>query len=134
MRWVPDAGRYLMLTASGPEDPIGPAVVLRTRAQPWGPWSPRLRLLDWVATGMSPDPHTRFIKASRDGRPGGRPDLPARRPSGTGAAYAPYLFDAEADGDDLVLRYTLSTWNPYQVVLMQHRLPLSTLPARPREL
>ena len=43
----------------------------------------------------------------------------------TGAAYAPYLFDAVADGDDLVLRYTLSTWNPYQVVLMRHRLPIS---------
>ena len=40
----------------------------------------------------------------------------------TGAAYAPYLFDARIEGGQLVLRYTLSTWNPYQVVLMQHRL------------
>ena len=45
----------------------------------------------------------------------------------TGAAYAPYLFDARAAGDTLVLRYTLSTWNPYQVVLMEHRLPIAAL-------
>lgn len=121
VRWVPAAGRYLMLHASAPEDPIGNAVVLRSAAQPWGPWSRRVRLLDWVTTGMSVDPHTRFIKASRDDEAVGDRIFRAQA-SGGGAAYAPYLFDARADGDDLVLRYTLSTWNPYQVVLMQHRL------------
>jgi hypothetical protein len=39
-----------------------------------------------------------------------------------GAAYAPYLFDAARAQDEIVLRYTLSTWNPYQIMLMQHRL------------
>jgi hypothetical protein len=123
VRWVEAAGRYVMLYASAPEDPIGPAVVLRTAPQPWGPWSRRVRLLDWVATGMSIDPHTRFIKASRDDEAVGDRIFRAQA-SGTGAAYAPYLFDAVAEGDDLVIRYTLSTWNPYQVVLMRHRLPL----------
>lgn len=122
VRWVPDAGAYLMLAGSGPEDPIGPAITLRIAANPWGPWSPRLRLLDWVATGMShADPFTRFIKAAGEGDPVGDRIFPGQA-DGTGAAYAPYLFDARRDGDDLVLRYTLSTWNPYQVVLMQHRL------------
>ncbi len=122
VRWVPEAGAYLMLTGSGPEDPIGPAITLRIAANPWGPWSPRLRLLDWVATGMShADPFTRFIKAAGEGDPVGDRIFPGQS-DGTGAAYAPYLFDARRDGDDLVLRYTLSTWNPYQVVLMQHRL------------
>ena len=46
----------------------------------------------------------------------------AGQAKGTGAAYAPYLFDAGPVGDRVVLRYTLSTWNPYQVVLMRHRL------------
>jgi hypothetical protein len=74
---------------------------------------------------MAADPHARFIKAS----PG---DPVADRIFGaqakvTGAAYAPYFFDAALDGDHLVLRYTLSTWNPYQVVLMQHRLALAAL-------
>ena len=126
VRWVEAAGRYLMLYASAPEDPIGPAVVLRSAVRPWGPWSPRVRLLDWVAGGMSRDPHTRFIKASRDDDPVGDRIFRAQA-DGTGAAYAPYLFDATSEGADLVLRYTLSTWNPYQVVLMRHRLPLASL-------
>ncbi len=127
VRWVAGVGRYLMLTASAPEDPIGPSVVLRSAALPQGPWSRRVRLLDWVATGMSLDPHTRFIKASRDDDPVGDRIFRSQA-RGTGAAYAPYLFDAVVDGHELVLRYTLSTWNPYQVVLMQHRLPLADLP------
>ncbi|MCB0911020.1 MAG: DUF4185 domain-containing protein, partial [Propionibacteriaceae bacterium] len=131
VRWVEAAGCYLMLHASAPEDPIGPAVVLRSAALPWGPWSPRVRLLDWIATGMSRDPHTRFIKAARDGDPVGDRIFRAQA-GGTGAAYAPYLFDATADGADLVLRYTLSTWNPYQVVLMQHRLPVDQVRNRPQ--
>jgi hypothetical protein len=122
VRWVPAVGAYLMLAGSGPEDPIGPAITLRVAPNPWGPWSPRLRLLDWVATGMShADPFTRFIKAAGEGDPVGDRIFPGQA-DGTGAAYAPYLFDARLDDDELVLRYTLSTWNPYQVVLMQHRL------------
>ena len=122
VRWVPEAGAYLMLAGSGPEDPIGPAITLRVASNPWGPWSPRLRLLDWVATGMShADPFTRFIKAAGEADPVGDRIFPGQA-DGTGAAYAPYLFDTRLEGDDLVLRYTLSTWNPYQVVLMQHRL------------
>ncbi len=122
VRWVPAVGAYLMLAGSGPEDPIGPAITLRFAPNPWGPWSPRLRLLDWVATGMSQaDPFTRFIKAAGEGDPVGDRIFPGQA-DGTGAAYAPYLFDTRLEGDELVLRYTLSTWNPYQVVLMQHRL------------
>ena len=131
VRWVPAADRYLMLAASGPGEAIGPSVVLRTATAPQGPWSRRLRLLDWVTTGMSLDPHTRFLKASHEGDPVGDRIFRSQA-RGTGAAYAPYLFDAVAHGDDLVLRYTLSTWNPYQVVLMQHRLQLSELEPGPR--
>jgi hypothetical protein len=120
VRWVPDAGRYALLSASGPEDPIGPAVTLRWADAPHGPWTPPLRLLDWVAGGMATDPFTRFIKATADDEVGDR--IFRAQARGTGGAYAPYLFDARRDGDELVLRYTLSTWNPYQVVLMEHRL------------
>ena len=119
---MPAVDSYLMLAGSGPEDPIGPAITLRVAANPWGPWSPRLRLLDWVTTGMShADPFTRFVKAAGEGDPVGDRIVPGQA-DGTGAAYAPYLFDTLLDGAELVLRYTLSTWNPYQVVLMQHRL------------
>jgi hypothetical protein len=120
VRWVPQVGKYALLVATGPGDEAGNAITLRWADSPAGPWTPRVRLLDWVAAGMSPDPFTRFIKAGPDD-PVAEAMFPAQA-RGTGAAYAPYLFDTRRDGDDLVLRYTLSTWNPYQVVLMEHRL------------
>lgn len=126
VRWVPAIQRFLLLAGGGPEDPIGPAITLRTAPTPWGPWSPRRRLLDWITTGMSHhDPFSRFIRAHADDPVGDR--IFRVQASMTGAAYAPYLFDAVVEGADLVLRYTLSTWNPYQVVLMRHRLPLADL-------
>ncbi len=134
VRWVEQLGHYLMLTMSGPEDPIGAAVLLRTAATPWGPWSPRLRLLDWVASGMCfDDPGQRFIKASSDGSDPVGDAIFRGQANATGAAYAPYLYDVAMHGDQVVLRYTLSTWNPYQVVLMRHRFELSTdLPLLPK--
>ena len=122
VRWLPGLGRYLLLSASGPEDPAGHAITLRTASQPWGPWSRRLRLLDWVATGMADDPHTRFIRTSADGSDPVGDRVFAGQARGTGAAYAPYYFDLRADAGGWELRYTLSTWNPYQIVLMSHRL------------
>ena len=126
VRWVPELGRFLLLGTSGPEDPIGLAVTLRTAENLWGPWSPRRRLLDWVARGMwFDDPFSRFIKAHGDGTDPVGDRIFRGQADATGAAYAPFFYDARRDGDDLVLRYTLSTWNPYQVVLMEHRLGLS---------
>ncbi len=123
VRWVPELARYVLLAMDAPEDPIGFGVTLRTASEPWGPWTPRVRLFDWFVNGQSRhDEASRFIRAHHDGDPVG--DRIFRlQGSMTGAAYAPYLFDSRRDGDDVVLRYTLSTWNPYQVVLMQHRLP-----------
>lgn len=131
VRWVPAIERYLMLTMAGPDDPAGAAVLLRTAAEPCGPWSPRLRLLDWIADAMHPpELARRFIRASADGSdPVG--DAVFRQQAGsTGAAYAPYIFDTRLDGNELLLRYTLSTWNPYQVVLMRHRLSLAEVGGR----
>ncbi len=125
VRWIPAIERFVLLAGSGPQDPIGPSVTLRTSPAPWGPWTPRRRLFDWVARGMCHgDPSSRFIKAYGDGSDVVGDRVFRQQATSTGAAYAPYLFDAVPDGDDLVLRYTLSTWNPYQVVLMQHRLAL----------
>ncbi len=120
VRWVPEAAKYALLVATGPGDAAGHAITLRWATHPGGPWTDPLQLLDWVATGMSVDPFTRFIKTGPDDPVA--ESLFAAQARGNGAAYAPYFFDARRDGDDLVLRYTLSTWNPYQVVLMEHRL------------
>lgn len=120
VRWIPEVGRYLLLAMSGPEDPAGAAVTLRWADAPAGPWTARLILMDWVQVGMVDDPTRRFIKAH--GEDPVSEAIFAAQARGTGGAYAPYFFDARREGSDLVLRYTLSTWNPYQVVLMQHRL------------
>lgn len=127
VRWVPEASRYVLLAMSGPEDPIGPAVTLRSAPAPWGPWSARRRLFDWHASGVcAADEASRFIRSRLVGDPVGDEvfSVQARM---TGGAYAPYLFDSRREGEAIVLRYTLSTWNPYQVVLMEHRLDAASL-------
>jgi hypothetical protein len=48
VRWVPEIERYVLLAMSGPEDPIGAAVWLRIAREPWGPWSARRQVFDWV--------------------------------------------------------------------------------------
>lgn len=129
VRWVKPLGRYVLLGMTGPGDPAGRAVWLRTAPTPWGPWSPRLLLLDWIADGQCRDePARRFIRALAEGDPVGDAIFRVQARS-TGGAYAPYLFDARVDGADVVIRYTLSTWNPYQIVLMEHRLPPDDLAA-----
>lgn len=122
VRWVAELGRWVLLAMSGPEDPAGFVVTLRTAPHPWGPWSPRRVLFDWIRDGKSgDDPARRFIRAHAHDDPVGDAIFSAQAES-LGGAYAPYLFDARTDGEDVVVRYTLSTWNPYQIVLMEHRL------------
>lgn len=123
VRWVPELARFVLLDMTAPGDAAGGAVVMRTSPTPWGPWSPRRVLLDWIRDGLSfADPSLRWIKAHVADDPVGDAIFRGQA-TATGGAYAPYLFDARRDGDDVVLRYTLSTWNPYQIVLMEHRLP-----------
>ncbi|SMO68863.1 DUF4185 domain-containing protein [Propioniciclava tarda] len=122
VRWVDELDAYVLLAMDGPEDPVGKGVTLRSARQPWGPWSPRRRLFDWELSGKSyHDEASRFIRAHHRDDPVGDAMFGAQKTM-TGAAYAPYLFDARREGSAIVLRYTLSTWNPYQVVLMEHRL------------
>lgn len=122
VRWVPELDAFAFLAMTGPDDPAGGAVALRTSPTPWGPWTPRLLLLDWIRDGLSfGDATRRWIRANVADDPVGDTIFRAQA-GGGGGGYAPYLFDSRADGDDVVLRYTLSTWNPYQIVLLEHRL------------
>lgn len=117
VRWVEPIQRYVLLAMSGPEDPIGACVWLRTARQPWGPWSNRRQVFDWIRDGLG-GPH-RFMHSAgvADGLDDG-----IFSPSG-GGGYAPYFYDAAVANGRLVLRYTFSTWNPYQVMLMRHEAP-----------
>jgi Domain of unknown function (DUF4185) len=129
VRWVPEAQRFILLAMSGPEDPIGLAVTMRTSPTPWGPWSRRRQIFDWYVDGRGIRDRSKQFIHDVDVKP---PDTVGdsifpEQANSSGAAYAPYLFDAGLSGERLTLRYTLSTWNPYQVMLMSHDVSLQEL-------
>ena len=129
VRWVPALRRYLMLAMSGPDDPIGNSVWMRTAPAPWGRWSRRRQMFEWVLDGMGKRNGTgKFIHENGLNPNDGVGDcIFTQQCQSGGAAYAPYLYDASVSGDVVTLRYTLSTWNPYQVMLMGHQVRLSEL-------
>jgi hypothetical protein len=122
VRWVPELERYLLMMMAGPEDPIGPSVCLRVAPTPWGPWSRRRQMFDWIQDGMGLRMGSRqFIHNASASPPDKVGDwlFDAQGKSG-GDAYAPYLHDVTMIQDSVLLRYAMSTWNPYQAMLMEH--------------
>ena len=121
--------RWVCMYGSGPEDPIRKAIVMRVARTPWGPWSRRRLVLDWVADGMGfrtgPGSQKRFIHngllpLSND-NPG---DDIIDSPNRGGGAYAAYQLPHHTSlrHTGFTLHYVLSTWNPYQVVQMRHEI------------
>jgi len=107
-RWNPAVGRWLMLYACA--DPHG--VNLRQAERPWGPWS---------------EPQVIFNDA-RDGRNfmhqpySDRLSDPGREETAA-SEYAPFLLPlCKHNRDRATIYYTMSTWNPYEVVLMKSSL------------
>jgi RecB family endonuclease NucS len=98
---------------------------LRTADAPWGPWSPPFRVFD---PGQG---YCQFIHAQDPSscKPGDlNPFEAAVRDAvdpaklAYGGEYAPFLLPSryvQVDGDTTTLYFTMSTWNPYQVVLMK---------------
>jgi len=99
LAYIREVGCWVLLYAG---------VVLRWASHPWGPWSDPIRLFDFArdhAKHDEPgDQRPRFIK------PGG-------------GMYGPYVVPRFTRFDhlthELTLYYTMSTWNPYQVMLMK---------------
>jgi hypothetical protein len=137
VRWVSEVERYMLMAMSGPEDPIGAAVWLRIARQPWGPWSRRRQVFDWILDGMGyrdrngdgrPDRANQFIHDKNAVPPDHVGDcIFDIQCAGGGAAYAPYIHEVGRNGERVTLRYMLSTWNPYQVMLMSHDVTLTEL-------
>lgn len=116
----------LYACAARPEDGYNPnngrGIFMRTAANPWGPWSLPTLVFDPNRGG-----YCHFMNG-------------LSCPSGTnnaldisqgllipGGEYAPLLLPArymKADEDTLTVYFTMSTWNPYQVVLMRSRLTI----------
>lgn len=94
---------------------------LRTADDPWGPWTDaEIIFHPWDDEG-----YCHFIHVSHD-----FDDCDAVHDAGRenewGGEYGPYQFENLAVGDDTstTIYFTMSTWNPYTVVLMKATLQL----------
>ncbi len=93
---------------------------------PWGPWSePRVLFDPWKDNGYCHFMHVdwQFSQCDSVHDPG--------RQNEWGGEYGPYQFTDLATGNDstTTIYFTLSTWNPYTVVLMKSTLKLLRAPA-----
>ncbi len=94
------------------------AVTFRYSATPWGPWSDAQVLFTPAEARFIHDP----ARVPNDGLGHGGLTIGNHDPETTkGGAYAPYIVErwTKVRGQELVIYYTVSTWNPYTVVLMR---------------
>lgn len=106
-------------------------ILFRTANKPWGPWSEAQLLFDpWADNG-----YCHFMHVSWDWDNCDNVHDPGRAYE-WGGEYGPYQFENFATGNDstTTIYYTLSTWNPYTVVLMRSTLlkPLKTRVSQPK--
>ncbi|HOX36691.1 MAG TPA: DUF4185 domain-containing protein [Candidatus Brocadiia bacterium] len=105
--------RWIMLYNAAP--PMR-GINMRTARYPWGPWSePTIIFQPWMDGGYG-----RFIHASRAF--GGTDNLhdPGRE-NEWGGEYGPYQLAemTRQEGEGTAVYFTMSSWNPYTVVLMK---------------
>ncbi|HVN77308.1 MAG TPA: DUF4185 domain-containing protein [Thermoanaerobaculaceae bacterium] len=129
--YAPSVGLWLMTYDSRASSTKG--IVLRYAQAPWGPWSPPQVIFDPKRDGA----YGIFIHdpslVPDDGLDG--PTIGSADPHTTaGGDYAPYVIErfTKLEGGLLSIYYTMSTWNPYTVVLMRSRLRV-TLDRPPRQ-
>jgi len=99
------------------EKPRG--IHVRTARFPWGPWSsPQIIFDPWLDGG-----YCHFIHTSRTFQNCDTVHDPGRE-NEWGGEYGPYWFKDVYSGtsDHMTLYFTLSTWNPYTVILMETKL------------
>jgi len=97
---------------------------------PWGPYSQPLLLWHrWINDGYG-----NFMHVPRTHQPpyddfGGAADCYAE-PDDWGGPYGPYLIPRFTTGNasDCQLYFTLSTWNPYRIILMRAQWPIPQAP------
>ena len=151
--WVESLQRFVMLYGGdlsptfldlifGPErpdvqhHPLGP-IYIRYAEHPWGPWTrpQNLFLAGDFNTASGQYGPGGILHNSRCRQPTCAPSEPVFASSADeyGRLYGPSIIDpwtrARADGG-VDLYWNLSTWNPYQVVLMRTQLPPLGSPAR----
>lgn len=99
------------------EDPRG--INLRTADNPWGPWTESQVIFEpWEDGGYCNFIHVSWQDQNCD-------ELHDQgRENEYGGEYGPYQFEHFATGNDhsTTIYFTMSTWNPYTVILMQAKL------------
>ena len=142
--WVPALGKWVMIyggdldpfiselyNPGAAHDPDG-AIQIRFAEQPWGPWSKPQPLLK----GGNPYAEVPAAQYAAGGLlfhpacvgescvPGDPPDSQTRGIEPWGRLYGPNIVDCwtESRSNQVDLYWNVSTWNPYQVVLMKSRI------------
>ncbi len=129
--YSPELGLWLMTYDGGRQSPPTTGVYFCYAAEPWGPWSsPQLIFNDKRDQGLG-----NFIYSANTNYN----DLKLAGPvigtnaaaSTTGGGYAPYQIArfTQVASNKLALHYTLSTWNPYTVVLMKSEFTITPGPS-----
>jgi hypothetical protein len=111
--WNPDLAKWVMLYNCGQTQS---RILLRTAERPWGPYSPPQVLFDAAADNG----FCRFMNAA-----GCEALADSHAPQVAGDPYAPYQiarFAKGVKGEYSDIYFLMSTWNPYNVVLMKARL------------
>ena len=122
MQWNPYVARWILLYNCANDSDANPrGIWIRTADEPWGPWTPPHTLFATTA-GLCVFIH-RAVKA-------GQPkcdDLSGPARLGVqGGDYSPFILPSYTSGTYETLHaaarstfyFTMSTWNPYEVVLM----------------
>jgi len=110
---IEEMGYWIMLYNA--VNPYG--ILFRYAKHPWGPWSDPQVMVD-----PAKDTYGRFIHSPADPVPGGVSLSDPGREKVRGGHYAPYMlkryFTHRGSGRYTIF-YLMSTWNPYQVVVMK---------------
>ncbi len=136
VRYLQPVNTWLALYTCAINDVVTRGIYLRTAAKPWGPWSAPVAVMMVPGTENPYCNYMHLRSGPRDRRrrcPRGAPnpfDDEKRESQGTehagmrndGGEYAPFLLPSSyhkySAGGRTTLYFTLSTWNPYQTVLM----------------
>jgi hypothetical protein len=117
----------LWLILYNAESPRG--INFRVAEHPWGPWSATALLLDpWLDQA-----YCHYMHASWDSRVCDYVHDPGMA-TGWGGEYGPYVVSRFTKGDSTrtTIYFVMSTWNPYNTVLMKSTLASSGDEAHPR--
>ena len=134
VRFVPSVNRWLALYTCSIASKAIRGVFLRSAIDPWGPWSSPTKVM---MSNDTENPYCKYMHLPADIAvcaaglsnpfeeekrvPQWDPSRPGRR--NVGGEYAPFLLPSNYqklnDNGTMSLYFTLSTWNPYQTVLMK---------------